>query len=132
MIINSTDFPDVPRTLDGEVLLDSNANGFLTCSQESAYMYSVATQEQKILGGHDKFDYSQLPAECLKPSLEFIESVISENALARINELDIPAPARAALETRVGKLLTDLQAEPTLDDAIRLALQIPIDIEAAQ
>lgn len=134
MIIDITkaEFKDVPITLDGEVLLEIPVSGgFITCPQEVAYLYAVATNEQRIKDGHDNYDYTGLDkTACNKPDVTALAGVYYYISYNKLNELNVPEPAKAGLLNRINSLVDDMIALP-LDDAIRLALQLPIDIENA-
>jgi len=134
MIIDKTKlkYKDLPESLDGEVLLEANENGFLTCDQEVAYMYSVATDEQKTISGHINYDYSTLDInKCKKPTLDYIDAMIKQFALYKIENTTMTVQAKAALISRVTNLVNDMQSLPDLDDSIRLALELSIDVEKA-
>ena len=131
MIIDNTkqDFEDVPATLNDEVLLDRPAaGGFITCSQENAYLYSIATVEQQLYAGHDAYDYSTLDkVVCRKPKLEDIAVMSIELAQSKLDSLPLPDAAKTALQNRIDNLLTAMQAVD-FDDGLRMALQLPLDI----
>ena len=130
MIINTAleEYKIIPATLNGEVLLMSSADGFLTCSQEVAYTYSIATNEQLNFSGHIAHDYSTLDrVVCGKPALEDVAANAIRSSQELIDKLTIPEPAKAGLQNRIDGLLVAMQALP-FDDGLRLALQLPIDI----
>jgi len=134
MIIDNTkqEFSDLSDGLNGEILLESNKNGIIACSQEIAYMFAVATQEQRIFNGHDKYDYSLLDTvSCRKPTYIYIENIIRPQVLDIIASKSLPAQAKSTLESRINNLLNDMQTTPNLDDAIRIALQLCLDAEDA-
>jgi len=132
MIIDNTklEFTDVPSTLNGAVLLDRpDAGGFITCTQENAYMFAVATLEQQQYAGHDLYDYSGLDLAAVnKPTIPDVATQYATYAQEMINSLDIPEPAKIGLQNRIDGLLIAMNNAPSLDDALRLALQLPIDI----
>jgi len=130
MIINIAleKYKNIPETLNGEVLLSSNKDGFLTCSQEIAYTYSIAANEQLIFSGHIAHDYSTLDKTvCRKPTLENVAANTIRASQEKLDSLPIPEPAKAGLQNRINGLLVAMQALP-FDDGLRLALQLPIDI----
>ncbi len=130
MIIDNTkpEFEDVPDTLNGEVLLQSSSSGFITCPQEVAYLYSIATVEQQIKAGHDVYNYSTLEPTVNKPTLEDVADNFIRDSQEKIDSLSIPEPAKAGLQNRINGLLVAMQAIG-FDDGLRLALQLPIDIQ---
>ena len=123
------EFEDIPVTLDGEVLLDRPAaGGFITCPQEVAYMFSIATPEQAVRAGHNLYDYTTLDkAACNKPVIENVATQYIEYSQESLNSLDIPEPAKAGFQNRIDGLLAAMNAVG-LDDGLRVALQLPIDI----
>ena len=132
MIIDNAkpEFNHLPDNVNGEVLLLENINGRLTCSQENAYMFAIATLEQQQYAGHDQYDYSGLDLAIVKkPAIPDVAAQYAAYAQERINNLDIPEPAKAGLQTRINGLLIAMNNAPSLDDALQLALQLPIDIE---
>ena len=133
MIIDNTkpEFEDMPDTLNGEVFLDRPAaGGFITIGQEDAYYFSIATPEQAAYFGHDIYDYSTLDkVVCRKPALEKVAINAARISQELIDNLTIPEPAKAGLQNRIDGLLVAMQAI-SFDDGLRLALQLPIDIEA--
>jgi len=130
MIIDNTqpEFEDVPNTLNDEVLLERPAaGGFITCPQEIAYMFAVATAEQKVFVGHDLYDYTGLDlVTCKKPDINIVTEQYKQIAQEKINELNLPAQAKAGLQNRIDNASVDMQSL-NLDDALRLVLQLPID-----
>ena len=131
MIIDNTkqEFNDVPDTLNGEVLLERpSQGGFITCSQEAAYMYSIATPEQLVYSGHIAHNYSGLESTVNKPSLEDVAVASIRDAQGKLGLLSIPDPVKAAMQNRINGLLVAMKALP-FDEGLRLALQLPIDIQ---
>ena len=131
MIIDNTklEFEDVPDTLNDQVLLERSPQGFLTCSQEIAYLFSIATLEQQTVDGYNNIDFSTLDkAACNKPASADISAWMDERSQNKIDSLSIPEPAKAGLQIRIDGLLTAMEAI-SFDDGLRLALQLPIDIE---
>ena len=132
MIIDNTkqEFDHLPDNMNGEVLLLENANGRLTCPQETAYMFAIATLEQQQHAGHDQYDYSGLDLAIVKkPAIPDIALQYAAYAQELINNLAIPEPAKIGLQNRIDGLLIAMNNAPSLDDALQLALQLPIDIE---
>ena len=131
MIIDNTkpEFNDVPDTLNNDVLLERPAaGGFITCAQEDAYIFAVATLEQQQYAGHDQYDYSGLDlAAVKKPAIPDVAKQYAAYAQEIIDDSTIPEPAKAGLQNRIDGLLVAAQALP-FDDGLRLALQLPIDI----
>ena len=133
MIIDNTkpEFDDIPDTLNGEVLLDAS-NGFITCSQETAYLFAIATLEQQQHAGHNQYDYSGLDLAIVKkPAVPDVALQYAAYAQEIINNLTIPDPAKIGLQNRIDGLLIAMNNAPSLDDALQLALQLPIDIANA-
>jgi hypothetical protein len=132
MIIDNTkpEFDDVPNTLNDEVLLDRPAQGgFITCPQETAYMFAIATAEQQQYAGHDKYDYTGLNLAIVnKPNIPDVAAQYAIYAQELIDSLTIPEPAKIGLQNRIDGLLIAMNNAASLDDALRLALQLPIDI----
>ena len=132
MIIDNTqaEFNDVPDTLNNEVLLERPAaGGFITCPQEIAYMFAIATLEQQQYAGHDQYDYTGLDLAIVKkPAIPDIASQYAAYAQEIIDNLAIPEPAKIGLQNRIDGLLIAMNNAPSLDDALQLALQLPIDI----
>jgi len=130
MIIDNTkqEFEDIPATLNNEVLLERPAaGGFITCPQETAYLFAVATAEQKQHAGHDLYDYTGLDlAACKKPDIDVVIAQYKQIAQEKINSLGLPAQAKVGLQNRIDNASVDMQLL-NLDDALRLALQLPID-----
>jgi len=131
MIIDNAkpEFNHLPDNINGEVLLLENINGRLTCPQEVAYMFSIATSEQKQYAGHDQYDYRGLDlAVCRKPDIDIVTSQYKQIAQERLDKLDLPEQAKTGLQNRTNTIIEDTRAMG-LDDALRLVLQLPIDIE---
>ena len=130
MIIDNTqiEFEDIPETLNNEVLLERpDAGGFITCPQEIAYLFAVATLEQKVFSGHDLYDYTGLNlTTCKKPDIDIITAQYTQIAQEKINSLNLPEQAKAGLQNRIDNASVVAQSL-NLDDALRLALQLPID-----
>ena len=131
MIIDTTqpEFEDIPDTLNNEVLLERpDAGGFITCSQETAYLFAIATLEQQQHAGHNQYDYTDLDlAVCRKPDITDVAKTYRQDAQKKIDSLNIPEPAKQGFQSRIDNLLINMNAT-TLDDAIRIALQLPLDI----
>ena len=130
MIIDNTkpEFEHLPNNANGEVLLLENVNGRLTCPQETAYMFAVATLEQQQYAGHNQYNYSGLDlAVCKKPDIDDVTTQYKQIAQERLNELDLPDQAKTGLQNRINAITADARTM-SLDDALRLALQLPIDI----
>ena len=131
MIIDNTkpEFEHLPDNANGEALLLENVNGRLTCSQETAYMFAIATLEQQQYAGHDQYDYSGLDlAAVKKPAIPDVAKQYAAYSQEMIDSLTIPDPAKAGLQNRINGLSIAMNNAPSLDDALRLALQLPIDI----
>jgi len=135
MIIDNTkqEFEDIPSTLNNEILLERPAaGGFITCPQETAYLFAVATVEQQQYAGHSLYDYTGLDlAACKKPDIPVIAETYRQAAQEQIDSLGIPEPAKIGLQNRIDGLLIAMNNAPSLDDALQLALQLPIDIANA-
>jgi len=135
MIIDNTEpeFNGIPSNINNEVLLERPASGgLMTCPQETAYMFAVATLEQKQHAGHDQYDYTGLDlAACKKPDIPVIAETYRQAAQEQIDSLGIPEPAKIGLQNRIDGLLIAMNNAPSLDDALQLALQLPIDIANA-
>ena len=132
MIIDNTkqEFDHLPDNMNGEVLLLENASGRLTCPQETAYMFAIATLEQQQYAGHNQYDYNGLDlAVCRKPDIDAVTSQYKKIAQERLNELDVPEQAKTGLQNRINAITADVRTM-SLDDALRLALQLPIDIRS--
>lgn len=121
---------DMPDSMDGIVILEDNENGVIACPQEIAYMFSVSTPEQRVFNSHDNYDYTLLDKKsCKKPTHEFINEVIRSQVLGIMINKSLPEQAKTTLQSRLDRLIDDMQSTSNLDDAIRLALQIPLDTE---
>ena len=134
MIIDNTkqEFSHLPDNANGEVLLFENADGRMTIKQEDAYLFAVATLEQKQYSGHDAFDYSGLDLAIVKkPAIPNVASQYAAYAHEIIDNLTIPEQAKTGLQNRINGLLIAMNNAPSLDDALQLALQLPIDIANA-
>lgn len=131
MIIDNTkqEFSDIPNSLNGDVLLDRPPQGgFITCSQEVAYTYAVATTEQSIEAGHDRYDYSNLDLNvCTKPNIQNLANRAKEQAQKILDKnTRMPLPAKAILQSRINSILSDME-KTDIKSAIRLALQAQMD-----
>ena len=132
MIIDNTkeEYAKFDNNVNGEVLLDANpvSGGFIHCSQETAYLFAVATDEQQIRGGHSNYDYTSLDKGiCNKPDVATVANQYAGASQELLNSLDVPEPAKAGFQNRINGLLTAMNAV-SFDDGLRLALQLPIDI----
>ena len=132
IVITKQEFDHLPDIMNGDVLLLENANGRLTCPQETAYMFAIATLEQKQYAGHDQYDYSGLDLSIVKkPAIPDVATQYAAHSKEIINNLTIPDPAKIGLQNRINSLLIAMNNAPSLDDALQLALQLPIDIEGS-
>ena len=126
-------YSDIPDTLNGEILLRADKHGIVTCSQKIGYMYAASTLEQKIAGGHDAFDYTKLDMiNCERPTLAEIESTIKQGVQNKINNGEVQAIDLPVIQERLNTLNNDMANKATLDESIRHAMQISVDIENAK